>query len=107
MCSSRSFAEVQLHRSIVEKEAYAIVATCRKVDYLLHRQAFSIYTPPIEVSAMFQFKRVVATILKYKEDKLRRCATSLITSITESRTFSGRIKCGRIYYLDRDILLLR
>lgn len=45
MFLSGSFAGVQLHWSIVEKEAYAIVATCNKADYLLHRpEKFHLYT---------------------------------------------------------------
>ncbi len=65
--------------SIVEKEAYAIVETLVRADYLLHPAAgFNLYTDHRNLKFIFSPTSVVASVPKYTAQKLERWALLLM-----------------------------
>ncbi|ETV95821.1 hypothetical protein H310_10866 [Aphanomyces invadans] len=65
--------------SIVEKEAYAIVETLVRADYLLHPSAgFNLYTDHRNLKFIFSPTAVVASVPKYTAQKLERWALLLM-----------------------------
>lgn len=75
MFLSGSFAAARLNGSVVGKEAYAMVATCIKAGYVLHRPGgFDLYIDHRNLCYIFCLQRVVATVLEYTADKLQRWA---------------------------------
>jgi hypothetical protein len=57
----------------VEKEAYAIVETLRRGDYLLHRPGgFNLYTDRTNLKYIFNPVSINAVVLKYTAGKLDR-----------------------------------
>lgn len=73
MFLSGTFSGSALSWAIVEKEAFAIAATCQRADYLLHRQGgFSLYTDHRNFRFIFNPSRVLSSVPKYTADKLQR-----------------------------------
>ncbi|KAF0702604.1 hypothetical protein As57867_007742, partial [Aphanomyces stellatus] len=65
--------------AIVEKEAYAIVETLVRADYLLHPAAgFNLYTDHCNLKFIFSPTAVVASVPKYTAQKLERWALLLM-----------------------------
>ncbi|OWZ06592.1 hypothetical protein PHMEG_00021131 [Phytophthora megakarya] len=65
--------------AIVEKEAYAIIVTCQRADYLLHRPGgFMLYTDHRNLRFIFNPSSVVSSVPKYTADKLQRWALLLM-----------------------------
>ncbi|KAG3112217.1 hypothetical protein PI124_g10788 [Phytophthora idaei] len=65
--------------AIVEKEAYAIIATCTRADYLLHRPGeFTLYTDHRNFRFIFNPSSVLTAVPKYTADKLQRWAILLM-----------------------------
>ncbi|KAF0701908.1 hypothetical protein AaE_016248 [Aphanomyces astaci] len=65
--------------AIVEKEAYAIVETLVRADYLLHPAAgFNLYTDHRNLKFIFSPTSVVASVPKYTAQKLERLALLLM-----------------------------
>ncbi|KAF0711038.1 hypothetical protein As57867_005399, partial [Aphanomyces stellatus] len=65
--------------AIVEKEAYAIVETLVRADYLLHPAAgFNLYTDHRNLKFIFSPTAVVASVPKYTAQKLERWALLLM-----------------------------
>ncbi|KAK1929994.1 Transposon Tf2-8 polyprotein [Phytophthora citrophthora] len=77
---SGSFSGAAQRWAIVEKEAYAIVETCRRADYLLYRQdGFDLFTDHRNLRYILDPQSVVSTVPKYTADKLHRWANILKT----------------------------
>ncbi|OWZ04249.1 hypothetical protein PHMEG_00023876 [Phytophthora megakarya] len=65
--------------AIVEKEAYAIIATCQRADYLLHRPGgFTLYTDHRNLRFIFNPESVLNSVPKYTADKLQCWALLLM-----------------------------
>jgi hypothetical protein len=76
--------------AIVEKEAYAIVETCRRADYLLHRQdGFALDTDHRNLRYIFDPHSVSSSVPKYTADKLHRWALLLMAYKYEIYDISG------------------
>ncbi|ETO66354.1 hypothetical protein F444_16481 [Phytophthora nicotianae P1976] len=64
---------------IVEKEAYAIVETCLRADYLLHRaDGFALFTDHRNLRYIFDPHGVSSAVPKYTADKLHRWSLLLM-----------------------------
>ncbi|GMF46575.1 unnamed protein product [Phytophthora fragariaefolia] len=73
MMLSGSFSGTAKRWTIVEKEAYAIVETCRRADYLLHRpNGFALFTDHRNLRYIFDPHSVSKSVPKYTADKLHR-----------------------------------
>ncbi|EGZ26619.1 hypothetical protein PHYSODRAFT_250343, partial [Phytophthora sojae] len=60
-------------------EAYAIVETCRRADYLLHRQDdFALFTDHRNLQYIFDPHSVPSSVPKYTADKLHRWSLLLM-----------------------------
>ncbi|OWZ13492.1 hypothetical protein PHMEG_00013169 [Phytophthora megakarya] len=65
--------------AIVEKEAYAIIETCRRADYLLHRQdGFDLFIDHRNLRYIFDPHSVSNSVPKYTADKLHRWSLLLM-----------------------------
>ena len=74
---SGTFKGASLRWSTIEKEAYAIVASCKRLDYLLHRPGgFEIHTDHRNLKYIFG-QDPVADTPRYLADKLARWAVVL------------------------------
>ncbi len=63
----------------VEKEAYALIETVKRADYLLHGpRGFRLYTDHKNLRYIFNPKSVLAKVPKYTADKLQRWSLLLI-----------------------------
>ena len=63
---------------IVEKEAYAIVETCKRLDYLLLRPSgFRLFTDHRNLIYIFHPEATDSNIARYQADKLQRWAMTL------------------------------
>ncbi|OWZ18122.1 hypothetical protein PHMEG_0007837 [Phytophthora megakarya] len=73
MILSGTFSGSAQSWAIVEKEAYAIIATCQRADYLLHRPGrFMLYTDHRNLRFIFNPESVLNSVPKYTADKLQR-----------------------------------
>ncbi|KAG3194621.1 hypothetical protein PC128_g9193 [Phytophthora cactorum] len=65
--------------AIVEKEAYAIIETCRRADYLLHRpDGFALFTDHRNLRYIFDPHSVSKSVPRYTADKLHRWSMLLM-----------------------------
>ena len=63
----------------MEKEAFSIIRTCRRADYLLHRPCgFDLYTDQRNLRSISDPHSVLSLVSKYTADKLQRWALLLI-----------------------------
>jgi hypothetical protein len=70
---SGSFKDASSRWPIVEKEAFAIVETCKRMEYLLLRErGFHIFTDHRNLQYIFDPHSVNTSIAKYQADKLQR-----------------------------------
>jgi hypothetical protein len=70
---SDSFKGAASRWPIVEKEAYAIVEACKRLEYLLLRErGFHLYTDHRNLQYIFNPTSVNGTVAKYQADKLQR-----------------------------------
>jgi hypothetical protein len=70
---SGSFKDASSRWSIVEKEAFAIVETCKRMEYLLLRErGFHLFTDHRNLQYIFDPHSVDSTVAKYCADKLQR-----------------------------------
>jgi hypothetical protein len=70
---SGSFKGAASRWPIVEKEAYAIVETCKRLEYLLLRErGFHLFTDHRNLQYIFNPTSVNGTVAKYQADKLQR-----------------------------------
>ncbi|KAF0704575.1 Aste57867_7321 [Aphanomyces stellatus] len=84
---------------IVEKEAYAVVESCKQLDYLIVRPGgFHLFTDHRNLVYMFNPRVSNGNLAKYQVDKLQRWA--LVMS-----TFPYTIEClpGRCHRLERPV----
>jgi transposase InsO family protein len=80
MFVSGTFSGAAKHWAIVEKEAYAILETCKRADYLLRRPGgFHLFTDHRNLQFIFSPASVVSTVPKYTADKLQRWAIVLMS----------------------------
>ncbi|KAF4133042.1 RNase H-like domain found in reverse transcriptase, partial [Phytophthora infestans] len=80
MMLSGSFSGAAKRWAIVEKEAYAIVETCRRADYLLHRHdGFALFTDHRNLRFIFDPHSVSNSVPKYTADKLHRWSLLLMS----------------------------
>ncbi|KAJ8539125.1 hypothetical protein ON010_g12746 [Phytophthora cinnamomi] len=83
--------------AILEKEAFAIVETCRRADYLLHRSdGFALFTDHRNLRYIFYPHGVSNTVPKYTADNLHRW--SLWHTDMTSMTSQGKKIYVRISY---------
>ena len=76
---SQRFKGSQLRWAIVEKEAYAIVATCTRLDYLLLRDGgFQLYTDHRNLQYIFSRLTAAASLSKHTAAKLQRWSLLLM-----------------------------
>ncbi|KAF0722457.1 hypothetical protein Ae201684_018400 [Aphanomyces euteiches] len=79
MFLSGTFTGAAKRWTIVEKEAYAIVETLVRADYLLHpASGFNLYTDHGNLKCIFNPTAVVARVPKYTAQKLERWALLLM-----------------------------
>ena len=79
MFLSGTFSGAAKRWSICEKEAYAIVETLVRADYLLHPAAgFNLFTDHRNLKFIFSPSSVVASVPKYTAQKLERWALLLM-----------------------------
>jgi transposase InsO family protein len=70
---SGSFKGASSRWPIVEKEAFAIVETCKRLEYLLLRErGFHLYTDHRNLQYIFNPKSDTGTVARYQADKLQR-----------------------------------
>jgi hypothetical protein len=70
---SGSFKGSSSRWPIVEKEAFAIVETCKRMEYLLLREkGFHLFTDHRNLKYIFDPKSVNGNIARYQADKLQR-----------------------------------
>ena len=75
---SGTFKGASLRWSTTEKEAYAIVASCKRLDYLLQRPGgFKIYTDHRNLKYIFGQDATANEVPRYLADKLARWAVVL------------------------------
>ena len=75
---------------IVEKEAFAIVEACKRLEYLLLRPGgFKIYTGHRNLTYIFNPHTVNANMARYQADKLQRWAMALTMFTYEIEHVSG------------------
>ncbi|GMG15436.1 unnamed protein product [Phytophthora fragariaefolia] len=75
MFLSETFSGAAWPWAIVEKEAYSIIATCQRADYLLHRPGgFTLYTDHRKFQFIFNPTSVLSSVPKYTADKHQRWA---------------------------------
>ena len=73
MFLSGTFSGAATKWAIVEKEAYAIVETCRRAEYLLHCPGgFNLYTDHQNLRYIFNPHSIIASVPKYTAAKLQR-----------------------------------
>lgn len=76
---SGSFSGSAARWPIVEKEAFAIVETCKRLDYLLLREnGFRIYTDHRNLVYIFDPHATHANMVRYQADKLRRWSVTMM-----------------------------
>ena len=76
---SHAFVGSQLNWAIVEKEAFAIVETCKRLDYILQRQeGFRLFTDHVNLKYIFSPASTSNTIKKHTASKLQRWAVTLM-----------------------------
>jgi hypothetical protein len=84
---------------IVEKEAYAIMETLQRADYLFHPvRGFSLFIDHRKLKFIFNPHSVVASVPKYTAQKLERWVLLLMGTNTSFTTLQGKIMCGLICY---------
>ena len=77
---SGKFTGAQLRWPIIEKEAYAIVESCKRLEYLLQRPGgFQLYTDHRNLIYIFNPLATDANMARYQVDKLQRWAMTLTT----------------------------
>jgi hypothetical protein len=76
-CISGSFKGSSANWSVVEKEAYALVMACRRLDYLLLRPGGFIFLTDHRNLIYIFNPSAVTTVQKYQAAKLARWATTL------------------------------
>ncbi|KAF0699577.1 Aste57867_9865 [Aphanomyces stellatus] len=77
---SGTFAGASVRRPIVEKEAYAVVEACKRLDYLIVRPGgFRLFTDHRNLVYMFNPRGSNGTLAKYQADKLQRWALVMST----------------------------
>jgi hypothetical protein len=80
MFLSGTFSGAAKHWAIVEKEAFAILETCKRADFLLRRPGgFHLFTDHRNLQYIFNPTSVVSTVPKYTADKLQRWAIMLMS----------------------------
>ncbi|GMF60896.1 unnamed protein product [Phytophthora fragariaefolia] len=76
--------------AIVEKEAYAIVETCKRADYLVRRpDGFSLFTDHRNLRYIFAPTTVSSAVPKYTADKLHRWSLLLMSLEYEIHDIAG------------------
>ncbi|KAG3098431.1 hypothetical protein PI125_g15326 [Phytophthora idaei] len=76
--------------AIVEKEAYAIIETCRRTDYLLHRpDGFALFTAHRNLWYIFDPYSVSKSVPRYTADKLHRWSMLLMAYKYDIHDISG------------------
>jgi hypothetical protein len=79
MFLSGTFSGTAKKWAIVEKEAFALVETCKRADYLLHSDSgFMLFTDHRNLRYIFDPHSVKAVVPKYTADKLQRWALLLM-----------------------------
>jgi hypothetical protein len=77
---SGSFSNASLRWPIVEKEAYAVVEACKRLDYLVVRPGgFRLFTDHRNLVYIFNPSGSNANMAKYQADKLQRWALVMST----------------------------
>lgn len=90
MMLSGSFSGAAQRWAIVEKEAFAIIETCRRADYLLHRpDGFVLFTDHRNLRYIFNPHGVSSAVPKYTADKLHRWALLLMAYRYEIHDIAG------------------
>ncbi|OWZ02136.1 LOW QUALITY PROTEIN: hypothetical protein PHMEG_00026351, partial [Phytophthora megakarya] len=90
MMLSGSFSGAARRWAIVEKEAYAIVETCRRADYLLHRpDGFALFTDHRNLCYIFDPHSISSSVPKYTADKLHRWSLLLMRYQYEIHDIAG------------------
>ena len=76
---SHAFKGSQLRWAIVEKEGYALVTTCVRLDYLLLREGgFLLYTDHRNLQYIFSKDAMTSSLHKHTAAKLQRWALLLM-----------------------------
>lgn len=76
---SGSFSGSSARWPIVEKEAFAIVETCKRLDYLLLREkGFSIFTDHRNLVYIFDPRATDANMARFQADKLQRWSVTMM-----------------------------
>jgi hypothetical protein len=90
MMLSGTFSGAAKRWAIVEKEAYAIIETCRRADYLLHRpDGFALYTDHRNLRYIFDPHSVSSAVPRYTADKLHRWSLLLMAYRYEIYDIAG------------------
>ena len=90
MFLSGTFSGAASSWKIIEKEAFAIVQTLKRADYMLHRPGgFLLFTDHRNLRYIFNPSSVQAAVPKYTADKLQRWALLLMAYQYEIRDISG------------------
>jgi len=87
---SGSFKDASSRWPIVEKEAFAIVETCKRMEYLLLRErGFHLFTDHRNLQYIFDPHSVVGNVARYQADKLQRWSMVLRMFRYEIEFISG------------------
>ena len=87
---SHAFKGSQLRWAIVEKEAYALVTTCIRLDYLLLREGgFLLYTDHRNLQYIFSKETTTSSLHKHTAAKLQRWALLLMAYDYRIRFIDG------------------
>ncbi|GMF45200.1 unnamed protein product [Phytophthora fragariaefolia] len=98
---SGSFSGAARRWAIVEKEAYAIVETCKRADYLVQRpDGFLLFTDHRNLWLIFAPTTVMASVPKYTADKLHRWAMILMGFRYEILDIARMPMYGLIFSVD-------
>lgn len=90
MMLSGTFSGSAQRWAIVEKEAYAIIETCRRADYLLHQpDGFALFTDHRNLRYISDPHGVLNAVPRYTADKLHRWSLLLMAYSYEIHDITG------------------
>lgn len=90
MMLSGTFSGSAQRWEIVEKEAYAIIETCRRADYLFHRpDGLALFTDHRNLRYIFDPHGVSNAVPRYTTDKLHRWSLLLMAYSYEIHDIAG------------------
>ncbi|KAJ0408845.1 hypothetical protein P43SY_000741 [Pythium insidiosum] len=87
---SGSFKDASSRWPIIEKEAFAIVETCKRLAYLLIRpNGFKVFTDHRNLQYIFDPHSIDSNVTRFQADKLQRWASTLTTFRYEIEHVAG------------------